>query len=175
MKLAVVGAAGVVVLALGLGGACAQMSDSRVASHGDWSVFVGEDPTVCWGVTAALDAAGPGNGGPAGGRDTHLYVAYNYGSAAGEVSFSGGYRFASGSSVELDVGGRKFTLLTEDDWAWAISPAEDAVIVEAFAGAVSAVVSVRTAGTVTRTAFSLQGVSEALADAAARCVPEYIS
>ena len=164
MNLAIFRAAGVAALIFApAGGAAAQVSANRVASHGDWDVFVEENPKICWGISAARQGPGSGDG------DTHLFVTYNFGSAAGEVSFSGGYRFDEDATVELDVDGRKFPLFTQDDWAWANSPEADAAIVAAFSGGSAAAVTVLSPNGATRDMFSLRGVKEALQDAAGRC------
>ena len=91
--------------------------------------------------------------------DIRLYVAYRPG-AAGEVSFSGGYPFASGSTVDLAVGGQTFKLFTEGENAWTGSPDEDAKLISALRGGSEAVVKGRsTRGTRTTDTFSLSGIT----------------
>ena len=47
-----------------------------------------------------------------------LFVTYrNGGGAQGEVSFAGGYPFAPGSTVNLEVGGSTFELFTDGETA----------------------------------------------------------
>ncbi len=47
------------------------------------------------------------------------------------VSFVAGYAFKKGSSVEVAIDGRKFSLFTKDDTAWARSEAAERAIVAA--------------------------------------------
>jgi len=88
----------------------------------------------------------------------------------GEVSFTGGYPFAGGSTVGLDIGGTKFDLFSDGEWAWAGSKDDDAKIIAAMKSGASAVLTARSArGTQTADTFSLNGISAALDEAAKRC------
>lgn len=150
----------------------AQDSTNRVAANTDWSVFVEESPKECWGVSAPKETVNSKDGKPVSVKrgDILLFVTYRPGSAEGEVSFSGGYPFASGSKVELDIGGTKFDLFTDGEWAWSGGPDDDAKIVAALKTGSSAVLSARSGrGTQTRDTFSLLGVSAALDEAKKRC------
>lgn len=148
-----------------------QVSTNRVAAETDWSVFVDEGPKECWGVSAPKQSENTKNGAPTSVRrgDILLFVTYRPG-AAGEVSFTGGYPFAGGSNVNLDIGGAKFDLITDGEWAWSGSPEEDAKIIGSLKAGVSAVLTARSSrGTQTKDSFSLLGVSAALDEAAKRC------
>ncbi len=149
-----------------------EASTNRVAANTDWSVFVEESPKECWGVSAPKETVNTKDGKPASVKrgDILLFVTYRPGAAEGEVSFSGGYPFATGSKVELDIGGTKFDLFTDGEWAWSGGPEDDARIVAALKSGSSAVVSGRSGrGTQTRDTFSLLGVSAALDEAKKRC------
>jgi hypothetical protein len=167
------GATGAILLGLAAAtGATAQVSSNRVAANTDWSVFVEENPKECWGVTAPKETVNTKDGQAVSVRrgDILLFVTYRPGSAQGEVSFTGGYPFASGSTVTLDVGGTTFELFTENEWAWSGSKEDDAKIIAALKGGSSAVLSARSGrGTQTKDTFSLLGVSAALDEAAKRC------
>lgn len=171
-------------LAVPVTGANAQVSTNRVAANTDWSVFVEESPKECWGVTAPKETVNTKDGKPVSVRrgDILLFVTYRPGSAEGEVSFTGGYKFRSGSTVKMEVGDESFDLFTvekddpdtsgipEDELAWASSSADDAAINSAMRkGTVAVVVGVSSRGTQTRDTFSLLGVSAALDEAAKRC------
>lgn len=152
--------------------AIAQESTNRVAANTDWSVFVEESPKECWGVSAPKETVNSKDGKPVSVKrgDILLFVTYRPGAAEGEVSFSGGYPFASGSKVELDIGGTKFDLFTDGEWAWSGGPEDDARIVAALKTGSSAVLSGRSGrGTQTKDTFSLLGVSAALDEAKKRC------
>jgi hypothetical protein len=47
-----------------------------------------------------------------------------------EVSTSSGYPFKNGSSPEVDIDGKKFTMFTQGELAWANSAQQDAEMVE---------------------------------------------
>ncbi len=152
-------------------GVLAQESTNRVAANTDWSVFVEENPKECWVVSAPKESVNTKDGQPVAVRrgDILLFVTYRPGKA-GEVSFAGGYPFAGGSTVGLDVGGTKFDLFTDGEWAWAGSPDDDAKIMAAMKAGSSAVATARSGrGTQTVDTFSLSGISAALDEAAKRC------
>lgn len=163
---------GATVLTMGLAsGAFAQVSTNRVAAETDWSVFVEENPKECWGVSAPKETVNTKDGKPTSVRrgDILLFVTYRPGSQ-GEVSFTGGYPFAGGSTVGLDIGGTKFDLFSDGEWAWSGSKDEDAKIIAAMKSGASAVLTARSArGTQTADTFSLSGISAALDEAAKRC------
>lgn len=153
-------------------GAVGQVSTNRVAADTDWSVFVEEDPKECWGVSAPKETVNTRDGQAVSVRrgDILLFVTYRPGSAGGEVSFTGGYPFAGGSTVALDIGGTTFELFTDGEWSWSGSKDDDAKIVAALKAGTSAVLTARSGrGTETRDTFSLLGVSAALDEAAKRC------
>jgi hypothetical protein len=173
------GIAGPVALALAVAGtmagsatlARAQESTNRVAAKTDWSVFVEESPKECWGVSAPKETVNTRDGKPAQVTrgDILLFVTFRPGKA-GEVSFTGGYPFAGGSTVEMDVGGTKYSLFTDGEWAWSGSAEDDARIVAALKAGTSAILTARSArGTQTRDTFSLLGFTAAMDEAARRC------
>lgn len=152
--------------------ALAQVSSNRVAEETDWSVFVENDPKACWAVSAPKETVNSRDGKPVSVRrgDILLFVTYWPDNARGEVSFSGGYPFAGGSTVGIDIGGKGYELFTDGEWAWSGSSEEDARIIESLRGGAAAVVTARSSrGTKTQDTFSLQGVSAALDEARKRC------
>ncbi len=166
------GAVSAVVLTLALaGGAAAQVSTNRVAATTDWSVFVEGNPQECWGVSAPKESVNTKDGKPVAVRrgDILLFITFSPGKN-GEVSFSGGYPFAPGSTVGLDVGGTKFDLFSDGEWAWPASPEDDVKIVAALKSGTSAVLTAHSArGTQTQDTFSLNGFSAAVDEASKRC------
>lgn len=151
--------------------ASAQVSTNRVAADTDWSVFVEDDPKECWGVSAPKETVNTKDGEAVAVRrgDILLFVTYRP-EGSGEVSFTGGYPFADGSTVELDVSGTKFDLFTDGEWAWPASKEDDAKIVDALKAGTSVVLTARSSrGTQTQDTFSLLGISAALDEAAKRC------
>jgi len=157
------------------GGAFAQAeTDKRVASDQAWSVFEDGDPKLCWGVATpreTLNADEQGRPKAVTRGKILLFVTYRKGgSAQGEVSFAGGYPFAPGSTVSLDVGGNTFELFTEGETGWSASAEDDAKIIESMKKGTDAVLKGRSArGTFTTDTFSLLGVTAATDEAAKRC------
>ena len=151
----------------------AQESDNLVAANTDWSVFVEDSPKECWAVSAPKETVNTRDGKAVSVRrgDIRLFVFYRPGaSVKGQVAFTGGYPFASGSTTGLDISGTKFELFTEGEWAWPATPADDAKIVTAMKRGANAVLTARSGrGTQTRDSFSLLGFTAAVEDAGKRC------
>jgi len=159
---------------LGLGStANAQTSTNRVATDTDWSVFVDDNPTECWGVSAPKETVNTRDGSVVEVRrgDILLFVFYRPGAAVqGQVAFTGGYPFASGSTPTLEIGGTTFQLFAEGEWAWPATPEDDARIVAAMKRGSGAVMTARSGrGTVTKDTFSLLGFTAAVEEAERRC------
>ena len=155
------------------GAAFAQESSNRVSASTDWSVFVEDNPKECWAVSAPKETVNTRDGAPVDARrgDILLFVFYRpEGGANGQVAFSGGYPFAGGSKVTLDINGTAFDLFTEGEWAWPASPEADAQIVAAMKRGSSAVLRGQSGrGTQTTDSFSLLGFTASVDEAAARC------
>ncbi|MCK0168888.1 invasion associated locus B family protein [Jannaschia sp. S6380] len=167
-------AIGTAILALALTvPAYAQDSSNRVNTETDWSVFVEDNPTQCWIVSAPKSIRNTRDGREVAARrgDIRLFVSYWPGSdKKGEVSATGGYPYADGSTVTLEIGSDRFELFTDNELAWAASPEEDARIIAAMKRGASAVVSGQSGrGTRTEDTFSLLGFTAAVADAEQRC------
>jgi hypothetical protein len=155
------------------GAASAQETSNRVAANTDWSVFVESNPTECWGVSAPKETVNTRDGSTVAVNrgEILLFVFYRPGAnVQGQVTFTGGYPFASGSTVALDIGGTVFQLFTEGNWAWPATPEDDARIVAAMKRGAEAVVSGQSGrGTQTRDRFSLLGFTAAVEEAQRRC------
>ncbi len=152
--------------------ALAQDSDNQVAVKTDWSVFAEENPKECWGVSPPKETVNSRDGKPVTVKrsDILLFVTFRPGQTGGETSFTGGYPFASGSTVSVDVGGAKFSMITDGEWAWAPSPEEDAKLMAALQKGTTATLTAHSAkGTETKDTFSLRGFTAAMAEAASRC------
>ncbi len=167
---------GVVALgvALGWSGAVvAQESSNRVQANSDWSVFVESSPKECWAVSAPKETVNTrdGNVVSVNRGDILFFVFFRPGEGiSSQLAFTGGYPFAGGSTVDLDVDGTKFSLFTEGEWAWAAKPEDDAAIVGAMKKGASATLVARSGrGTVTTDKFSLSGFTAAVGEAENRC------
>jgi hypothetical protein len=163
------GAAAVTLAMSGI--ATAQESTNRVATITDWNVFVEESPKECWGVSKPKETVNTRDGQPVSVRrgDILLFVTFRPGKP-GEISFTGGYPFAGGSTVKVDVGGTAFELFTDGEWAWPGSAEDDAALLKALKAGSDAVITARSGkGTQTKDTFSLRGFTAAMEDAEKRC------
>lgn len=148
-------------------------SSNRVAAKTDWSVFVEDEPKECWGVSAPKETVNTKDGRVVAVRrgDILLFVTFRPGdSVSGEVSFTGGYPFADGSTVSLQVGDASYELFTEGEWAWPATAGDDAKITTSMKRGAEAILTGRSKrGTVTKDTFSLLGFTAALEEAETRC------
>ncbi len=166
--------AGAAIAAAAATGALAQEeTTNRVAANTDWSVFQETDPKECFGVSAPKEQLNTKDGKPVtvSRGETLLFVFYRPAQGVdGQVTFTGGYPFASGSTVTLEVGGANYQLFTEGDWAWPATPEDDAKIVAAMKrGSEAILTGVSGRGTQTRDTFSLLGFTAAVDEADKRC------
>lgn len=150
-----------------------QTSTNQVAAETDWSVFEDADPKECWAVSSPKETVNTRDGRVVAVQRGEILLMTFYRPAAGvngQVTFTGGYPFASGSTVNLNINNTEFELFTEGDWAWPASAEEDARIIAAMKGGASAVLTARSSrGTQTRDTFSLLGYTAASDEAARRC------
>lgn len=150
----------------------AQESTNRVATKTDWSVFAEDNPKECWAVSTPKESVNTRDGQPVSVKrsDILFFITFRPGQAGGEVSFTGGYPFAKDSTVDIDVGGQKFQLFTDGEWAWTRGPEDDAKLMAALkAGAEAKLTAHSGKGTQTVDSFSLKGLTAATDDAAGRC------
>ncbi|MEW9918050.1 invasion associated locus B family protein [Marimonas sp. MJW-29] len=150
-----------------------EQSTNRVAAKTDWSVFVEDNPTECWGVSTPKETVNSRDGRVVAVNrgQTLLMVFYRPAAGAnGQVAFTGGYPFASGSTVTMEISGTNFELFTEGEWAWPATTDDDSKIITAMKRGATAVLSGRSGrGTNTKDTFSLLGFTAAVEDAAKRC------
>lgn len=101
--------------------------------------------------------------------DILLFVTFRPGKP-GEISFTGGYPFAGGSTIDLTVDGNSFQMFTDGEWAWPGSADDDATLLAALKKGTTAVLKARSGkGTQTNDTFSLRGFTAAMEDAEKRC------
>ncbi len=150
-----------------------EQSKNRVAAKTDWSIFVEDNPKECWGVSSPKETVNTRDGNVVAVRRGEVLLFTFYRPSAevkGQVTFTGGYPFAPGSTVNLNISGTEFELFTEGEWAWPATPADDAKIITAMKRGAQAVATGRSGkGTVTKDTFSLLGFSAALEEAETRC------
>ncbi len=164
-------------LAIALSGAglpgLAQEQSNRVAAETDWAVFQGNEPKECWAVTAPKETVNTRDGRVVSVRrgDILLFVTYRpEQNITSEISFTGGYPFADGSTATLEIAGSTFELFTEGEYAWPATPADDQKIVTAIKRGSDAVITARSSrGTETKDTFSLLGATSMIEEAEKLC------
>ncbi|MFU8777235.1 MAG: hypothetical protein ACNA7M_06160 [Roseovarius sp.] len=148
-------------------------STNQVATSTAWSVFEDKDPRECWAVSAPTESVNTKDGRVVAVRrgDVLLMTFFRPGAGVqGQITFTGGYPFAGGSTVNLNIGGTQFELFTEGEWAWPASADDDAKVLAAMKRGADAVLTARSArGTVTKDTFSLLGYTAAVEEAEKRC------
>ena len=79
-----------------------------------------------------------------------------------EVSISAGYAYKKDSTVQVRIGGQKFTLFTDGETAWSRSPKDDKALVDAMRrGNTMIVTGMSSRGTQTTDTYSLTGFTKA--------------
>ncbi|WP_417272829.1 invasion associated locus B family protein [Celeribacter halophilus] len=165
------------VLAAMTGPAFAQESTNQVGSNTDWYVYEESQPTkTCWAVSVPKETLNTDSAGRPKSvvrSEILLFVTYGPGNGVnGQVSFLGGYPFAPGSNVTMEIGGTEFNLFTnsDDETAWAVTPEDDAKIIAAMKRGATATLTGRSSrGTITKDTFSLLGFTASVEEAAKRC------
>ena len=163
-----------VVLAAGTASA-QDSSTNRVAAETDWSVFV--ESGTCWAVSTFKESVNTRDGRIVAVRRGEILLFVTYMPAQGvngQVSFTGGYPFAPGSQVTVEVDNQKFALNTDananPEMAWAATSEDDAKLIAAMKRGSEAVLTARSArGTQTKDTFSLLGFTAAVEEAGKRC------
>ncbi len=155
--------------------ATAQETTPRVDAKTDWSVFVADDPTECWIVSSPKSTVNTKDGKvvAVNRSDILLFVSYRPGSnIAGEVSFTGGYPFKEGTTVNMKIGSASYELFVDGEYSWPASAEEDRKIATSMQrGATAILTAVSSRGTRTEDTFSLLGFTAALEEAQKRCAP----
>lgn len=168
-------ASGAIALMLAGTPALAQedVSTNLVFNERDWNVFIDKDPKECWAVSIPTKSVNTRDGREVSVNrgDILLFVTFRPESGvASEISFTGGYPFAEGSTVTVKIGGTTFEMFTEGEYAWPASAADDAKLITAMKRGADAVMTARSSrGTQTEDTFSLRGFTAAVEDAEGRC------
>ncbi|MFU8881096.1 MAG: hypothetical protein ACNA7Q_01920 [Rhodobacterales bacterium] len=164
---------GAVMILTATGAWAQQISNNQVAAETDWSVFEDADPKECWAVSSPKETVNTRDGRVVAVQRGDILLMTFYRPAAGvngQVTFTGGYPFASGSTVNMNISNTEFELFTEGNWAWPASAEDDAKIIAAMKGGATAILTGRSSrGTVTKDNFSLLGYTAATEEAARRC------
>lgn len=148
-------------------------TQTAVNSKVDWDVIEATNPTQCYARSTPKETVNTRDGRVVAVRRGEILLFVFYDPSQGKepfVYFTGGYPFAPGSSVSLEIGEEKFSLFTEGEGAWPATPSDDAKIIAAMKRGASAVLTARSSrGTQTKDTFSLLGFTAAVEDAGKRC------
>ena len=175
-RLTVSGMVAGALLAWAATGAVAQdqeESTNQVAAETAWSVFEDNDPRECWAVSSPTETVNTKDGRVVAVKRGDILLMTFYRPDAGvegQVTFTGGYPFDSGSTVNVTVDDQEFEMFTEGEWAWPASATDDAKIIAAMKRGTDAVLTgVSSRGTNTKDTFSLLGYTSAVEEAEKRC------
>ena len=171
---------GVAVAAMLVGltfGASAQAQElEMVEAITDWSVYVDQDPKVCFIVSQPTKSVARRNGQDVTVSRSeirfHISVIPGQG-VAGEPSFLAGYPLKPEAAVKMEIGSAKFDMYPDAavhaEYAWT-APADDAALIAAMRKGSDAVVTgVSARGTTTIDTFSLRGFTAAVEKAMELC------
>ena len=162
------------ILLFGVGALNAQeASTNMVFAAADWSVHTVDNPRQCWAVSQPIEEVNTRDGRLVSVKrsDILLYVSYIPESGIkGQISFTGGYPYDAGSSVDVNIDGARYQMFTSDEWAWAPTDEVDKKMIQAMKRGAKAILTGRSSrGTKTEDTFSLKGFTAAVEDASKRC------
>lgn len=165
------------LFAAALAAPVAAQENESVAAFRDWSVFNPANPRECYIVTppTATEARRGGDVVSVRRGDILLFVTIRPDAGVNkELSYTGGYPFREGSTVEVEISGQKFAMAPgsgdSGEWAWPPSPERDAELIAAMRGGTTAkITAVSSRGTTTTDSFSLLGFTAALDEAERLC------
>ena len=167
------GIAGALMAMVASGASAQDESTNQVAAKTAWSVFEDSDPKECWAVSSPTETVNTKDGRVVAVRRGDILMMTFFRPDAGvngQITFTGGYPFAGGSTVNINIGGSEFEMFTEGEWAWPASASDDAKIIAAMKRGADAVLTARSSrGTITKDTFSLLGYTAALEEAEQRC------
>lgn len=142
----------------------------------DWSVYVDQDPKVCFIVSQPTksEARRDGKSVDVSRSEIRFHISVIPGQGiAGEPSFLAGYPLKTDGAVIVSIGNTKFNMFPDatvhKEYAWT-APGDDAALIAAMRKGSDAVVTgVSARGTTTTDTFSLRGFTAAVEKAQELC------
>ena len=142
----------------------------------DWSVYVDEDPKVCFIVSKPTKTEARRNGQvvTVSRSEIRFHISVIPGQGiAGEPSFLAGYPLKPDGAVKLEIGSENFAMFPDEsvnpEYAWP-NPSDDANLIAAMKRGSDAIVTgVSKRGTTTIDTFSLRGFTAAVDKALELC------
>lgn len=141
----------------------------RLGTTDGWTAYASPEPNgqICYLVGS------PTKSEPANLKRSAIHVLVTHNTAdktSNVVEFVAGYPFKDASAADLEIGGKKFSLFTKDDAAWARDSGTDKAVVEAMQKGKQATIKGTSArGTATTDTYSLTGFAPALAEIDKAC------
>ena len=134
----------------------------------DWSVYAATGtPKVCFAVSK------PSSSNPSNVKRGPIlfYISqWPEDKVVNEISVKMGYPFSEGAKATATIGSAKFEMFTKDEGAFIEKPEDETKMVEAMkAGNAMTIEGTSSRGTKTSDAYSLLGISDALARVAKEC------
>lgn len=132
-----------------------------LSTHNDWSAYTFEESgnKVCYMASTPRKAEGDYT------KRGEIYAIVTHRPAENTkdvFSYITGYDYKTNSDVKVTIGGKEFTLFTQDDTAWAPDAETDEKLAEAIKrGRTMVVRGVSSRGTKTKDTFSLSGSTAA--------------
>ena len=134
-----------------------EQNTSATDSIDNWSLFVEDNPKVCWAQTA-LDA-----------QRLTVFSSPDEGISE-QVVFSAGFPILN-ASLRID-GGKVFRLRSRGRNAWTKSPSDDIPVVRSLkSGSRAVVTATHASGKRVKSVFSLRGAAEVISQATRLCSP----
>jgi len=163
-----------IALLIGTPAIAKEFSTNRVDSKQDWSVFVENNPSQCWIVSAPSKTKATRNGKTVSvtRSEIQLFALFEPSQKVyGQISFTSGYPFKPGSTVRVSVGASEHLMSQiEGEWSWPKDlKTNDEIIKSLKRGVKAIIIGTSKKGTRTQDTFSLLGFSAALEEAQKRC------
>ena len=139
----------------------AASEQKAIGEYGVWKAYMFEENgnSVCY--MAANPEKKEGNYSKRG--EVAAMITHRPGEGTKNVfSYMGGYGYKKGTNVEITIDGKKFTLFTQNDMAWAADASADNALSDAIRKGSKMVVKGTSAkGTDTKDSYSLKGSTKA--------------
>lgn len=159
----------IALTAVGLSGQAFAAEPDRIAKNGDWIAFeMGSgDGRLCFMTSEPTKSEGD--------YSQRGEVRFNVShwpadKRTGQTSIVIGYQFKEGSDVDVAIDKQSFTMFTQGDYAWALSPEDDRKLIAAMKkGLRMTVRGTSWRGTDTKDTFSLVGFTKSYSQISKAC------
>lgn len=149
--------------------AAAQAEDKVLGLYGDWGAQTFKEGSNIGCSMWSQPTKDEGNYTRRGA--IYAYVTHRpWDKRINEVSISAGYAYKKDSTVQIRIGGQKFTMFTDGETGWSRSAREDKALIDAMRRGNTMIVSgVSSRGTRTTDTYSLTGFTKAYGEINKAC------